>query len=478
MAVKLPQLVSGGISSAARKLAPREPARIDIDSLSRELDLEKEGWMLAVQNLPAADQTVLTMPEAKVVQRIEKSRREAVAWASGRLDSINEALSSRDVTVLVNHALSVERTFERNAMSRLSEHELLVKELANHAAIRNRELEQFKQRHGITRPATYPEGSAVFARYALLLALIVVEGIANAYFFSRGLESGLIGGFIAAGLFAAVNLLVAFVVGKFGVPYVCHSQIVLKLFGIAAALFGVVWVISMGLTIAHFRDALVGGIAEPARAAWTAFRAAPFELQDIMSWLLFLISVLFAVFALFDGLSSDDRYPGYGAVARRARQAREEYLDEIAAMRKELEALKDAELAALDEDMRKVHSLTAEYANLLREKRWVRTKLEAALLDAENCMETLLRVFRESNFTHRRDGVRPEYFETRPKLSPLVLPDFGSDDDRATLAEQEKLVGRLSNAVEHARLSIQAAFITQSEKLKPAEGHVRLAVSR
>ena len=476
--MKIPELVTGGLSSASRKLLPREPSRIEIEQVARELELESEAKKLAAQGLPSADQTVLTMPEGKVVQRIEKVRREAVAWATARMDTLNDALARRDVSALVNHALSAERTFERRAASRLAEHEMLVKELAANAAARHRELEEFRARNYLTRSATYPEGSAVFARYALLLALIVFEGAANAYFFSQGLESGLIGGFLAAGLFAAVNLVTAFVIGKFAMPLVFHVHTVLKVLGVLAIAFACVWVTAMGLTIAHFRDALMADLTEPARIAWLSLRGAPFALHDMMSWLLFLISVLFAVFALFDGLSSDDRYPGYGHVARRARQAREEYLDELQGMRKELEKLKDEELGELERDMQKVHTLVSEYAGLLREKKWVRTKLETALLDGENCLDTLLKTFRDANQSHRRDGARPSYFDTRPRLQPLALPDFGADDDRATIAEQERMVERLSSAVETARTSIQAAFISHTDRLKPVEGHIRLASSR
>ena len=476
--MKLPEVISGGLSSATRKLLPREPSRIDIDQLARELDLESEAKKLAAGGLPPIDQTVLTIPEAKAVQRVEKARREAAAWATGRVDIVNEALARRDVLALVNHALSVERAFERKAASRIAEHDMLVKELAANAAVRQRELEEFRAHNYLTRPATYPEGSATFARYALLLALIVFEGAANAWFLSQGLESGLIGGFLAAGLFAAVNLVTAFILGKFAVPMVFHVNTALKGLGLIAIAFACFWMAAMGLTIAHFRDALMADMAEPARSAWTALQAAPFGLRDMMSWLLFLISVLFAVFALFDGLSSDDRYPGYGQVSRRARQSRDEYLDELQGTRRELEALKDEELGELERDMQKVHTLVSEYAGLLREKKWVRTKLEAALLDADSCLDGLLKIFRDTNERHRADRVRPAYFESRPRLQQLVLPDFGADDDRTMLSQQERMVERLTTAVEHARASIQVAFDKQADRLKPAEGHVRLTVAR
>ena len=52
--MKLPKIVSGGISSAAQKLATREPQRIDIDQLARELELDSEARKLAEQGLVAA----------------------------------------------------------------------------------------------------------------------------------------------------------------------------------------------------------------------------------------------------------------------------------------------------------------------------------------------------------------------------------------------------------------------------------------
>jgi hypothetical protein len=221
------ETLSEGLSTARRKLSQiNQPDlyRIDIEQVSRELELEEEAKKLAAAGLPLPEQTVLTAPEAKCVQRVEKARHDFVAWAAARVHDANERLAHRDVTVMVNQALIADRDFARRAASTVAEHEMLVKDLAEQAAVRERELAEFRARNGLTRPATYPEGSATFARYAVLLALVVFEGAANAYFFSQGLESGLIGGFLAAGLFAAVNLVTAFVLGKFAVPLVFHHH--------------------------------------------------------------------------------------------------------------------------------------------------------------------------------------------------------------------------------------------------------------
>jgi hypothetical protein len=384
---------------------------------------------------------------------------------------LNEGLSRRDVTVLVSKSLTAHKSFEVSARSTLAGHESLLHDLAANAGMRQRELEDFRARNRLTRPATYPEGSATFARYALLLALIVFEGAANAYFFSQGLESGLIGGFLAAGLFAAVNLVTAFALGKYAVPLVFHQHRAITSVGVIAVALAIVWMTAVGLTIAHFRDALIADAAEPARAAWMGLKASPLGLRDVMSWLLFFVSVLFAVFALFDGLSSDDRYPGYGQVARRARQSRDDYLEELHSVRRQLEDLKQDAFEALERDVQKARGFIAESSSLVRDKNWARTKMETALLDAENCLDTLLKIFRDTNRMHRGPSPTPRYFDTRAPLTRLALPDFSADEDRARLDEQKQLVDRLLASVGEVRAAIQSHFDALADTLKPMEGH-------
>jgi hypothetical protein len=475
------ETITEGLSSARRKLSQLNQSplyRIDIEQVAKELDLENEARKLAASRLPPPDQTNLSGPETKVVQRVEKARHDFVDWATHQVSSLNEGLARRDVTVLVNEALAADRAFERKAASVLSRHESLLGELEEHATVRHRELEDFRARNRLTRPPTYPEGSATFARYAVLLALIVFEGAANAYFFSQGLESGLIGGFLAAGLFAAVNLVTAFVLGKFAVPLVFHNNPAIKGLGVAAVALAVVCMLAVGLTIGHFRDALIADSPEPARAAWMALKSSPFALRDVMSWLLFAVSVLFAVFALFDGISSDDVYPGYGRVARRARQTRDDYLDELHGIRNELESIKEDELASLEQALQKARALVTETGGVLREKNWVRTRMEAALLDAESCLDALLKLFRDTNRIHRGMLAAPRHFDTRPELRQLALPDLGTVEDRARLAEQEQLVARFLAGVDTVRANIEASFIANTERLKPVDRSLRNAVAR
>jgi hypothetical protein len=440
--------------------------RLDVDALARELDLQDEAIKLALAHLPSPRQTVITGAEAKAVQRIEKARQDFVEWATFRLGIINESFARRDVTALVNRALEADHTFQSKVQSELAVSEALLQELAANARRGQRELEEFRVSHGLARHAIYPEGSATFARYALLLALIVCEAAANAYFFSQGMESGLIGGFIGAAIFATLNLVVAFVLGKFAVPFAFHHHSAIKFVGVLAVGLAIACMIVIGLAIAHFRDVLIADGSEAARAAWVSLQSAPLGLHDVNSWLLFGVSVLFATFALFDGLSSDDRYPGYGRIDRRARATRNEYLDELEVVREQLETLKEEELAKLDEDIRKVRGIIAELETLIDDKESAKNRLGIALLDAENCLDALMKVFRDHNEMHRGGLARPPYFDWRPALQAIAAPDFRTDTNKALLHEQERRVERLLSRVETLRANIQACLDERVDMLK------------
>lgn len=473
--MKLWEPVSRWLYSSPRtssKTHHPELYRLDVDAIARELDLHDDARMLALARLPSPQQTVISGAEAKAVQRIEKARQDFVEWATFRLGIINESFARRDVTALVNRALEADNAFQSKVQSELAVSEALLQELAASARTRQRELEEFRVRHGLVRQATYPEGSATFARYALLLALIVCEGAANAYFFSQGMESGLVGGFIGAALFATLNLVVAFVLGKFAVPFVFHRRVEVKLFGLLAVALAIVCMIVIGLTIAHFRDVLIADGSEPARAAWISLQSAPFGLRDLNSWLLFCISILFATFALFDGLWSDERYPGYGRIDRRARTARNEYLDELQSVREQLEALKEEELASLDEDIRKVRGIIAELERLIGDKESAKNRLGIALLDAENCLDALMKVFRDHNEIHRGGLARPPYFDWRPALQAISAPDFCTDTNKALLHDQERRVEGLLSRVETLRASIQVCFNKSVDMLKQIDPYL------
>jgi len=444
---------------------------LDVPKLTRELKLIEEAKRLGQAGLPAPETKTHSGPEAAIIQRVEKARQDYVDWAVLRLNLLSEQLGKRNVTQRINRARQADKEFERKAGALLTEQDNLLRGLGDTAKRRQSELESFQSKHELTKDAHFPTPTGAYFRYALLLLLIVVEGVFNAGFFSQGLATGWLGGLTQAGMLAATNVIIAFVLGKFAVRYVNHVGFGWKLLGVLSIILAAAVMVSMGLVIAHYRDSLISEASDAAKAALESLKAHPFELRDTFSWALFGISVAFGIASLFDGLFSDDLYPGYGPVSRRTQLAIEDYEDELNTLNSNLNELKDEELTALERIVLESQAAIAAFESLIKDKTAAGSRLSNALRDADNSMSALLSKFRTENEIHRGDVRRPPYFDSQPQLRVLETPDFSTSSDTSTLAEQRSLVMALLDEEQDIRARIQAAFTREFTRLKALDTH-------
>lgn len=454
--------------------AKREPRKahpdlrpIDVDKLAEELGLAREAARLGRAGLPSSDSVSISGPEAAIVQRVEKARQDYVDWAVLRLNVLNQKIARRDVTRDINRAREAGNSFEQRASTILDEHNGVFTGIADDVRSKNAELQEFREKHQLKRKARYPSGGRTYLLYGLLASLVLIEGALNAVFFSQGMDSGLVGGFIMAAALATVNVAIAFLLGKYFIRYLNHTKLPWKLLGAVATLSALICMVLLGLGIAHYRDALTSDVQVPAQAALGTLLSNPFHLRDVFSWPLFAISVIFATASIFDGLYSDDLYPGYGSISRRAAEVEYDYEDELASVREELEELKDEELATLEKTIQRVQSASADFESLIEDKRSACSRLATALRDADHSLEALLRKFRTENELHRNGVSRPTYFDQSPSLSPLQLPDFDTAKDEVALKSQKELISRLLLDVEQIRAQIQGGFSQRFDRLRP-----------
>ncbi len=440
---------------------------IDVKKLTKDLNLIEEAKRLGEAGIPSSDATVPSGPESAAIQRVEKARQDYVDWACIRLNIICQELNKRSITKVINRARQADQEFERKASALLTGKDNLLHNLGNTASKSKSELEAFKSRHCLTHDAIYPTRTKALLLSATLIILIVIEGLLNATFFSQGLDTGLIGGAIQAMSLAAINVAVAYLFGRFAVRYVNHVNIGFRLLGFLGIALSLAVIFTIGLSIAHYRDALTSEMAEPARVALQALLAHPIQLMDFFSWALFAISIAVGVMSLLDGLYSDDLYPGYGDISKRTRQAIDDFEDELNTLRVGLEELKNEELKALDQTVQLSQSALAVFASLINEKRDTKLRLSAAFDNADNSLNAILHNFRTENEVHRKGLPPPSYFNAPTDLRPLNLPDFDTTADEALLFEQRKLMNLLLKEVQEIRARIQAAFNHKFDRLKP-----------
>jgi len=472
-----------GWLTSARGRAPRKAHPdlhpVDVEALTRELDLLGEARRLGAAGLPHAHARALAGPEAVLVQRVEKARQDYVDWAVLRLGILDQDIARQDATLALHRAREADREFEREAGALLGEREALLRDLRDQATARRAELAAFVARNRLEREPDYPGPAGRQLLRGLLVLMVVLEGLANAFFFAAGVESGLLGGFVYAALFAAINVALAYVLGRHGVRELSHVVPARRALGAVALAVAAAAMIAIGLGIAHVRDALTAQLPDATDAALRTLLAHPFTLSGVPSWALFVISVLFAAFALVDGLKTDDPYPGYGRLARRARLATDDHEAELEDARAALEAAKAARLAALDRELQRAQAALAVLESLIADKRATGTRLANALRDADNALDALLRRFRTENELHRGAAPRPAYFDKAPELRPLPLPRIDTRADEAALAAQRALLATAQSEVQGLRGRIQAAFERQFARLAlgpaaaPAAGGAR-----
>jgi NADH:ubiquinone oxidoreductase subunit K len=441
---------------------------VDTGKIAREIGLEEEARRMGEANLPASGETELCGIETLILRRVERARQDFLAWGADRLKVLNQEVERRDIAPIVNKAGQADREFERKASSLLAEREKILTELSTAANASAAELDEFKIRHRLNRQAIYPDGTGTFFRVSVLVLLVVIEAALNAVFFAKGLSTGLVGGFVYAGAFAFANVAFACVFGRWMLPNLGHRNPFRKLPGILAVPMAAATALGLALLIAHFRDALSLDLADAPRAALESLRDTPFGLREVPSWALFGVSLLFALIALADGFGLDDPYPGYGAADRRRKQALDAYLLELDDVRSALQALKDEALADLDRAMAESRAGLQALHEALEQKTATGTRLRNVLADVDNCLDTLLRRFRDINKLHRTTPC-PAYFSERPGVADLRRTDFSVDRDRRKYAGQTALLQGFVDRIEGLRSNIQSSFVRHRDGLEPLD---------
>jgi hypothetical protein len=157
------------------------PLDIDVAEIARKPNLgEKESQWLGEAGHSTTDSILSSGVESQFIQRIDRVRLRHFDSAANRLAVLYADKPRLDVT------------------------------LATPDSFRGRE-------------ANVRDASGWFLRCALPLFLVVVEAVMNGWFFTQGLEGGLVIGFACAALLSIVNVLIAAALGV----YIVRNELVL-----------------------------------------------------------------------------------------------------------------------------------------------------------------------------------------------------------------------------------------------------------
>lgn len=434
-----------------RSSGETENLSIEIDSIVEKFQLVKEAKRLANMGLPAFHEKKPTSLELSVVEHVNQLREEAQRDFLRKHEDINSRVLSFEIKHQSMQSDALNAEFERQARKIMDEQGAWLKKLAYSAMTRFKELEAFKKKNGLEREANYPSTSGLVLRYSVLVFLVVIEGILNANFFAEGLSSGLIGGFVYAALLAAINVMGCFFLGKYALSWLVSKPVAGKAFGIFSLLFTACFMLLVAMSIGHIREQLMAASVSPTRDAWEMMQNHFWGLSDLVSWFLVVMSMGFGIASVFDGLTIDDMYPGYGAVVRRCNSTRDEFKAEFEDIREELEDLKQEKLDLINQDFKTLHELIASLRKLVLEKEALQREFADKLTQSEVVVYAVLRKFRMENEIARDDGLRPGYFDHLPALDPVNVPRVSNDSEQALITKLEQDIRVYENTVNEQR---------------------------
>lgn len=450
---------------------------LDFEELKKDLDIVFEARRMGTLNSPSPEKKTLTSVEMRIVDRIEEYRAKVVGWSHDHLIDLQRRMSELDITKSVNRARESAEEFKRKANDIISSHEHELRRLDAEAKRLTAELELFKANNRLNRQAKKPTGALIKTLWiSLIFLLVLLEGAANAYFFSAGLDGGLIQGFSYAGILATINVIGGFYIGKKGLKWLWHVKPFWKLIGSLGLLLALVLVFGVALITTHLRDAfaVITADGDAMSISKQTMLTAPFDFHGIDSVILFLMSSIFSIFALAKGLTWGDIYPGYSEVTDHVIEARDLHDSQVEQVRDDLKITKEKFEQSLEETLESSSKDIVQLKENIEHKAIAGKRMSNYLGKAEHTLAALIELFRTENSLHRKEPA-PSYFDLPVELKLISPPEIDTQADLQDVTRQEALLDELLSQVEPIRGQIQSAFVLWYDQVTPLRDHLKSA---
>ena len=305
-------------------------------------------------------------------------------------------------------------------------------------ALRKRErrllgtLNSFEDKHHLEEPAEYPE-SKIF-HWSIVAAMVLVESIANSYFFAKGSDFGLIGGALQALMISVVNIFMA-LFGKLPVSKPNHISLARKFFAGAGVLAYGFFVLAFNLATAHYRALLEIDPITALVETIPNLKQGPFDFDNFDAAILLFIGIIFAIAAVIKSYKADSFYPGHGPLDRRHKAAEEEY--RVARQKVREDAHNELDNGAKSAERIEGDARRAVFQQpvLLKQLDQFSGKYQSFNQELNRCQQALLQSYRDRNSIVWHSPA-PDYFSNYPEITPDS--DLGLDRLDKIRKEAEK----------------------------------------
>ena len=430
-------------------LNPALACDVDPAPLKRQLQIEQRARAAAQQELPPTEMTTLDSDQREIIAEVDARVRQLNSHYDQKLRHYD---SERQRIDLTTHQVAIEHTAEQARL------ELQGMTTRNRPVLeRDKTIVQdyrdayhrFRKRHRREVEANYPPSRSL--TYGVLLIILVLESMFNAFFFAQGSSLGLLGGLLQALLFSLVNLAFAFVVTANLWRWTNHVDRHWRYIGYTSVVLALLLSLLLNLGIAHYRDLYPLQLDNTLVAAWMRLWRVPFELSQ-SGWLLCLVGVLLSFVAIRKGYHADDDYPGYGRQQRRFYAALQSYFDQIDALTAQNDALQQQALKTLEREQQRADHMFKNLSFIYSNRPALSRSYADCYASYQQLLTLLISDYRDHNRRHRTTPPPVTFMEpVTLSQAPLVLESPADERYR----QQQQIYAQLPQQLATVRSEIR-----------------------
>jgi hypothetical protein len=436
---------------------------MNLEEVIGKIGVEKRAIAAATDNSPPTKSSNPDSNEEHIRQFFIDALYSEIKDINTKIDSYKILISERILASKksIEMGAKLAKNFSIAASTIITQKLTDLDRLKGELKTKNNDLEMFKNKHQLERSANYPKSNIYVV--GIIVSLLVFETLLNGAVLAQKASGGFAEGMGSALLIAFINVIPAFMVGKYIYVQIWHIS---KFRRIACTFLSIIWLIlfSIGwnLFVAHTRSYMDFGttlgknILESQRffsdppASW-------FDFSGMDSWVLLFVGFIFSIIALIDGVNSDDHYFGFGKVDKQVKGIVEEINDVINDLTNKLDELKGSfdKQVDINEQTVKTGKNTIEKHHSSRDM-LIRT-FENDVDSVKGQAIIQIKIYREENKKRRQDDA-PKYFEKEPAALAFKKIDF-------KIIDTDDLDLDYKNIFLDAKLSIAKEFDELNSKI-------------
>jgi len=344
-------------------------------------------------------QTIIKNASARVHTTEKERTAKYLSVANAHLESLRTKILNLNIEAFVDEftvELKVQRTMVEANLKTLSKNK--------YDELRN--FNFFKRKNKIHAIARYPD--SVIFHFSILLLIVLVETVANSYFFAQGNDLGLLGGYTQALLISVVNVGSSLLLGQYCLRYLIHINIFLRIINFVIFFSHVVFIFVFNLGVGHYRDLRSSDQLMPVTESFQTMLNDPFNISFDGS-MLFFIGIGVAILASFDSYKSDDPYPHYGRMDRAFKEATSKHSNYVKSCKRDLQKIVQDALKKINGELQESSSALDKFGEYLIHVKNSYSVFKDSSKRINNEYLEYLKQYRETNKEIRTDPP-PEYF--------------------------------------------------------------------